>query len=82
MTRKLIKCFVVFVVIFFVAWHSIYFRKLDAMKQANSQKGFNASQYARSFFDDKLSTRIDSAIDINNLFLQLKADPAVAFASH
>jgi len=82
MTKKFIKYFVFIGVILLVAWNSIYFRKLDNMRQSNSQKGFNAHQYARVFFNDKLLPRLDSAVEFSSLLRRLKADPAGAFSTY
>lgn len=82
MTKKFIKYFVFIGVILLVAWNSIYFRKLDNMKQSNSQKGFNTHQYARVFFNDKLLPRLDSAVEFSSLLRRLKVDPAGAFSNY
>jgi hypothetical protein len=63
----------------FVAYNSVYFKKLDEVKAGAESKTFDATAYARNFFEKSLSTRIDSAVDIARLAYLLASEPDKAF---
>lgn len=65
-----------------IAYHSVYFRKLDAYKALLSSKEFNAGEYAKSFWTKKLLPAVGGAIDINQLWNRLEADAPKAFKDY
>lgn len=79
MQKKIIKYFLLILLILFVAYHSLYFKKLDEVKLASASKGFDAGRYAREFYNNKLLPHLDSAIELNKLISLLKAEPDKAF---
>ena len=79
MSKKIIKYSVSVLLVIFIAYHSIYFKKLDEYKLANAAKGFDAGKYAQDFYKNKLTPRLDSAIEIGLLLNQLNTNPEKAF---
>jgi predicted lipoprotein len=79
MRKKVIKYVLSILLIAFVGYKSMYFRKLDEVKAASSSKAFNASTFARNFYDNKLLQRVDSAVDLSTLVSLLRTDPEQAF---
>ena len=57
----------------------MYFRKLDDVKSESSSRVFNASTFARSFYDTKLLLRVDSAVELSTLISLLRSEPEQAF---
>ncbi|HEX6891625.1 MAG TPA: DUF2291 domain-containing protein [Chryseolinea sp.] len=79
MRNKVIKYFLLIVLIAFLGYKSVYFRKLDDVKAASSSKAFNATTFARNFYDNKLLLRADSAVDLGALISLLRSEPGQAF---
>ena len=78
MRNKVIKYLLTIIVIVFVAYNSVYFKKLDEVK-AVSSKSFDPNKYARDFYDNKLRPSADSAVDLAVLISSLKTQPDEAF---
>jgi predicted lipoprotein len=76
---KAVKYIVTVVVIFLVAYNSVYFKKLDQVKMSLSAKEFNAAKYAQTFWSNKLIPNLARAIDIPQLTSMLATDPATTF---
>ena len=60
----------------------MYFRNLDDVKTESSSGVFNASTFARSFYDNKLLLRVDSAVDLSTLISLLGSEPEQAFKQY
>jgi predicted lipoprotein len=82
MSKKLIKYSVSILLILFVAYHSVYFKKLDEVQNAGSLSAFDADKYARKFYENRLLPQLDSAIDLEKLIGELKTDPPKAFRDY
>jgi predicted lipoprotein len=82
MQNKLIRYTLTIAAILFVAYNSVYFKSLDEVKAASAVKQFDATSYARNFFDKKLLPDIDKAIEIDALLKLVKSEPAKAFESY
>lgn len=81
MQKKVIKYAVFIIILLFLGYNSIYFRKLDEVKGAASSQKFDATGYARSFYE-QLNSQLDSAVEMGKLITLLKTDPAKAFNEH
>lgn len=81
MQKKVIKYGLSGFLLLFLAYHSVYFKKLDEVKLASSSKGFDAPAYARNFYN-KLLPRTDSAIETGRLLSLLKSEPDSAFRNY
>jgi predicted lipoprotein len=82
MRNKVIKYLLLFLLIAFLGYKSVYFRALDEVNAASSSKVFNASTFARNFYDNKLLQRADSAVDLSNLISMLRSEPEHAFKQY
>lgn len=63
-----------------LAYHSVYFRKLDEVKAG--ALAFDAAGYARQFWDQKLMPRLSNAVELNALAAQLNTDKDKAFQQY
>jgi len=79
MGKKGIKYGVFIVVLSFLAYKSIYIKKLDEVKAEATGKQFDAAFYARTYLEDKLPPGLEKATDINLLTLLLQKDRQGAF---
>jgi predicted lipoprotein len=79
---KIIKYVLTIVLIVFVMYNSVYFKKLDEVKAASPSNSFNPKTFARAFYKNKLLLRADSAVDLDVLISMLKAQPDEAFKKH
>lgn len=67
----------------FVAYNSVYFRRLDTVKGAANATAFDAGQYAQTFWTTKLLPAAStSAVDLAVLLPLLKTNPDKAFSDH
>jgi predicted lipoprotein len=79
---KTIKYIITIVIIILVAYNSIYFRKLDEVKTSRAASEFNAALYAQAFWNNKLITRLDKAVDLGQLVAMISADTAKTFETY
>jgi len=79
--KKAIKYIVWVVVLLLVAFKSVYIKKLSDVKAAKSTS-FNAATYAQNFWKNKLSQAEAKAVDVDELFAQLKSNPKEAFQKY
>lgn len=82
MQKKVIRYTLSIVALLVIAYNSVYFRSLDDVKAASAVKQFDATSYARHFYDKKLMPGIDKAVEIDALIKMIQSDPAKAFQSH
>jgi predicted lipoprotein len=78
---KKLKYAIWLVVLLFIAYNSVYFKKLSEVKAAD-HTNFNAATYAQNFWKSKLPGATAKAVELNDLLLQLTAQPAPAFKNH
>ncbi len=64
-----------------VAYNSVYFKKLDAVKAA-ANKEFDAAAYARKYYDSRLKPALNNAVEINQLLALAKTNKDAAFEKH
>jgi predicted lipoprotein len=81
MVKKILKYGVALVVVVFIAYNSVYFRKLSDMK-ASAAKTFDPAGYARKYLDKQLVPATAKAPDIDALIAKLKANPKEAFKAY
>lgn len=79
--NKAIKYTIWIVVLLFVAYNSVYFKKLDEVKAA-MVKTFDAAAYARKYFDKQLPPVAGNAPTMDQLQGKLRADPVSAFKKY
>jgi predicted lipoprotein len=79
MRNKVIRYIIAIAALALLGYNSVYFRKLDEVKAASPTNAFNATTFARNFYDNKLLPRGDSAVDLTTLLALLKTDPQNAF---
>jgi predicted lipoprotein len=65
--KKVCKYTVAAAIITFLLYPSIYFEKLDKVKERQRRGAFNAAEYARDFWDNQLFTVLDRAVDVKEL---------------
>jgi predicted lipoprotein len=81
MAKKKFKYVVAIIVVVFLAWNSVYFKKLSEVK-ASAVKQFNATAYARNYIDKQLLPSVGKAPQIDQLIAQLKSKPDSTFKSY
>ena len=79
MRKKLITYLAGGVAILLVAYHSVYFKRLDEVKAAQAGRTFNAAAYAQTLWNQKMIPGLGKAVEIKELLPMLSADPAQAF---
>jgi len=79
---KAVKYIITVGVIILVAYHSVYFKKLDEVKAVLSAKEFNAPAYAQKYWSDKLIPNLGKAIEITRLSALLLSDPTKTFDNY
>jgi predicted lipoprotein len=79
---KTIKYIVTIVVLIVVVYNSVYFKKLDEVKAAQTAKEFDATAYAQTFWNNKLIPGLHKAIDITQLTSMLSADASKTFDTY
>jgi len=78
--KKGIKYAIWIIIIVFVGYNSVYFRKLSELKA--TEKTFNAPAYAQDLLNNKLPAVTEKAITLDELITQLKVSPANTFAEN
>jgi len=79
---KALKYIICILAIVLVAYHSVYFKKLDVVKVSKAAKEFNAELYAASFWQNKLIPNLGKAIDVTKLITMISNDPSKTFDSY
>lgn len=78
--KKLLKYTAGIIILGLLAYNSVYFRKLDAIKAASSK--FDAKTYARNYFNNKLVPALSNAVEINQLLFLLESDKEQTFQKY
>jgi len=81
MGKKIIKYTLTIIVVAFLAYNSVYFKKLSDVKAAAS-KTFDPAAYARTYLDKKLLPAANNAPDIDQLINEVKSNPGKAFKAY
>lgn len=69
---KIVKYSITIILVVFLAYHSVYFKKLDEVQASSTD--FKARSYARNYFDSKLLPASNNAVDINQLITLIRTD--------
>ena len=80
--KKVVKYAIAAAIITFLGYHSIYFEKLENIKQQRLRETFNAAEYARDFWDNQLISILDSAVDVKELIELFNTDMTEAIKRH
>jgi predicted lipoprotein len=82
MKSSVIKYAIGFLLVAALGYYSVYIERLDAHNLATSETGFDAPAFARSFFDNELIPRLDSAVELHTLLVLLNENPEQAFEDY
>jgi predicted lipoprotein len=78
--KKIIKYAAGIFLLIIVAYNSVYFRKLDEVKASSSK--FDAKNFARNYFDNKLMPSLPDAVEINQLLSLLQINKEQTFEKY
>lgn len=81
MKRKTLKCVLYVIVIAFVCYNSIYFKKLSDIKN-NANKTFDATAFADKQWKEQLPAKMNNAIELTIYLQLLQSNPIKAFQEH
>ncbi len=59
----------------FLAYKSVYFKKLSDKKNSNTTIAFNASEFSKKMWTEKMPAKIDSAVDLSTLIDSISKAP-------
>lgn len=79
MFKKPLKYAISLIALMVIAYHSVYFKKLDEVKAASSDEQFDAASYAHKFWNNQLIPGLNKAIEISKLLALLKTETEKAF---
>ena len=78
--KKMVRYGVFLLIVAFLAFHSVYFKKLDEVKAGTAS--FNARKYAEDFWIKKLTPALDKSAEAGQLLSLLRTDKDKAFKDH
>ncbi len=78
--KKGLKYSVAILVLFVVAYYSVYFKKLNEVKA--SATNFDAKSFARKYITDKLVPAVNNALELNQLLALLTTNKEQTFANY
>jgi predicted lipoprotein len=81
MAGKIVKYFLLVLIIGLLAYNSVYIKKLSEV-QAKEPAAFNAAGFADKLWNAGLPARLDSAITLDALQAAFKANAATAFENY
>ena len=79
--KKIYRYLLVVLAIMLVAYHSVYVKKLSEIKQ-QAGENFDAAAFAKSLWNEKLPSALDSAVDLTTLIGKIEENPADAFSRY
>lgn len=82
MRTKPIKYILGLAILFFVGYHSFYFKKLDEFRLAASPGKFNAPEFSNKIWKEQMGNAIANAIELRTLDSLLQSDPQSAFSNN
>jgi predicted lipoprotein len=80
--KKVGKYTLVVAVLAFLLHRGIYFENLEDIRQQRRREAFNAAEYARDFWDNRLPGVLDEAVEIGELIELFNTDMAQAIERH
>lgn len=78
--KKMVRYGVFLLIVAFLAYHSVYFKKLDEVKAGTAS--FNAAKYAEEFWIKKLTPSLSKSAEAGQLLMLLRSDKDKAFKDH
>lgn len=81
MKSKPVKYIVYIVIAAFVCYNSVYFKKLDEVKNTVG-KTFDATGFTDKLWKEKLPAKMDNAVELTDYLQMLKSNPDNAFDKH
>ena len=78
--KKMVRYGVFLLIVAFLAYNSVYFKKLDEVKAGTAS--FNARKYAEDFWIKKLTPALDKSAEAGQLLSLLRTDKDKAFKDH
>ena len=79
--KKIFKYIVILLVIGLVGYKSVYFKKLSELTNSATEK-FDADIYSKKLWDEKLPSKLDSAIELTSLVKLIETNPSDAFSKY
>jgi predicted lipoprotein len=79
--KKVIKYLLLLIVIALVGYKSVYLKKLSSMGTEGPQK-FDAGAFTTRLWNEKLPTRLDSAIELTTLIVAIQVNPEEGFRKY
>lgn len=78
--KKTVRYGVFLLIVAFLAYNSVYFKKLDEVKAGTAS--FNAEKYAKDFWTKKLAPALTKSPETGQLLMLLRTDKDKAFKDH
>jgi len=78
---NIIRTIILFSIGFFLAYHSVYFKKFSEVKGAITSK-FDAAEFAQKLWEEQMPAKMDSAMDLTELMLAVSIQPDKAFEEY
>jgi len=82
MQKKILRYSLFVIVLAFIGYHSVYFRKLNEQTTATGKTKFDARLFARNFYDKNLLPSLGEAVDLSQLLTLLESNPRSAFDTY
>lgn len=80
--KKFLKYALALIVVLFVGYHSVYFKKLNEVQATTAEEKVNTAAYSRRFWDEELPPSLGKAIAVTELITLLETNPQQAFANY
>lgn len=81
MQKKILKYSLIAVLLFFVGYHAVYFKKLSEVKQT-AGNAFDAIAYTDQLWKNELPAQLNNAVELSELMTMIQQDPDKAFAKY
>ena len=79
--KRSLRYLLLFILVGLLGYKSIYFKKLSSM-QSNASGKFDASAFARTLWNTHFSSKLDSAISLNQYITELNTNAESAFKKY
>lgn len=80
--KKFLKYLSALVILLFIGYHAVYFKKLNEVQAGAVTGKINTTAYSRTFWDKKLPIALKQAISLPTLIKQLDTSPEKAFEAY
>ena len=79
--KKFVKYILVIALLGLLGYNSVYFKKLSDVKKAGNEK-FDAAAFAKKLWNEKMTAKIDSAVQLSALLAAVSADKEAALNTY